>query len=96
MKEEKDRGVRKTGEERGQRRKGNIASGNAAHYLVVTLTMCSVDHPQQYLSRLSQERNGRDMYVARAREYDGERYLLKLRYSYVLRDMKPIYRHVGE
>lgn len=32
---------------------GNIASGNVAHYLVAGLTMCTRDHPQQYLSFLA-------------------------------------------
>lgn len=39
-------------EEEGGResRACNIASGNVAHYLVAALTICTMDHPQQYLS----------------------------------------------
>lgn len=39
--------------EEEDRRESNIASGNVAHYLVAGLTMCTRDHPQQYLSFLA-------------------------------------------
>lgn len=43
----------------------NIANGNVAHYLVAGLTMCTTDHPQQYLSFLADrerktEKEGRE------------------------------------
>ena len=50
MKEEVKNLRKKEGRMDGE---GNIANGNVAHYLVAGLTMCTRDHPQQYLSFLA-------------------------------------------